>query len=77
MTIEVPVTVNKAPSSISIGNIAFNYGSSGNTTVEVTNGTVDLANIAVVGHPEATIKLVDNVITVSGLSAGTHYCSYR
>ena len=67
------ITVNKIDSSVTFGDIEFDYLGFGTTTISDYDGcTVDLANIVVVGHPEAVIEFENNVITVSGLGAGTH-----
>lgn len=64
------LTVNKAASSIDAENITFEYGKSGNTTVT----TEGIANVTakVVDHDEATVKVENGVITVSGLPAGNY-----
>jgi len=67
------ITVNKIDSSVTFDDIEFDYLGFGTTTISDYDGcTVDLANIVVVGHPEAVIEFENNVITVSGLGAGTH-----
>ena len=68
------ITVNKIDSSVGFsGDIEFNYLESGTTTLVDYDGcSVDLVNITVDGHPEADIGFENNVVTVSGLGAGTY-----
>ena len=65
------VTVNKIDSKLTIPNIIFNYGESGNVTANVSNAT-GLSNVSVIGHPEADIKINGFKIIVSGLNIGTY-----
>ena len=58
------VTVNKIDSKLTIPNIIFNYGESGNVTANVSNAT-GLSNVSVIGHPEADIKINGFKIIVS------------
>ncbi len=58
---------------ISFGNsIVFDYLKSGSTIWAVVGGTILRENISVDGHPEADIKLIGNMITVSGLDVGSY-----
>ena len=66
-------TVNKINSSVTLDNVEFDYLGTGNTTITSFDGcTVDKQNITVEGHPEAVIDFKNNVISVSGLGAGTY-----
>ena len=66
-------TVNKINSSVTLDNVEFDYLRTGNTTITSFDGcTVDKQNITVEGHPEAVIDFENNVISVSGLGAGTY-----
>ena len=67
------VRITKSDSSIVFnGNIGFVLGGSGSTNFTVIGGTVNKANISVIGHPEAIIDLNGNVITVSSLDIGNY-----
>ena len=66
----VNVTVDKANSTLSVANVAFNYGASGSTNAVYTGATGVTA--FVVDHSEAVIKINGNKITLSGLNAGTY-----
>ena len=67
------ITVNKIDSSVSFSNdVEFDYLSSGTTTLTLVGCSVDLVDISVVGHSEASISYENNVVTVSGLDAGTY-----
>ena len=68
------ITVNKIDSSVEFSNdVEFDYLSSGTTTLRNYDGcSVDDVNITVENHPEAVISFENNVITVSGLGAGTY-----
>ena len=66
------ISVRKV-SSISFNTgMVFEYGSSGVIHMVVEGGTVSRNNIEVVGHPEAFIRLSNNVITVSNLPVGSY-----
>jgi hypothetical protein len=66
------ITVNRVFSSISFdNNIAFDYLQSGETTVNVTGGSI--GNISIDENPQgALIDSTGNKINVSGLDAGTY-----
>ena len=66
----VNITVNKIYSGINGGNIIFDWGTSGNTVLNVVGGSIGTVNI--VGHPEVKPVLSGNRVTVSGLSAGNY-----
>ena len=71
VTAFIDITVNKIDSSVSGEDIVFDYDSSGSTIVTVVGG--DISKVRVVDHPEITPILSGNVVTVSGLDAGTYY----
>lgn len=52
--------------------VSFDYGSSGSTTISLKGCTVSQDYISVLNHPEADVRINNNVITVSGLNAGTY-----
>ena len=64
------ITVNKADSTLTVGDIVFDYGNSGSTTVSFDGATG--INASVVNHPEAVVNVQNNTITVSVLNAGTY-----
>ena len=66
----INITVNKVASAVSGGDIVFDYNGFGNTTLTVAGGSID--SVGVVGHPEVKPVLLGNVVTVSGLNAGTY-----
>ena len=66
----VNVTVNKVPSTLDVSNVTFTYGEEGNTTVSFT-GAVNVTAV-VTGHSEATVKIENGLIKVSGLAVGNY-----
>ena len=70
VTSSVNVTVSKVDSQITIPNIVFGYGATGNATVTVVGATG--INASVLNHTEAVVNIVNNTITVSGLAAGSY-----
>ena len=73
VVVTADITVNKIDSSVTFTDIEFDYLGSGTTTITSYDGcSVDLENITVAGHPEAVIGFENDIITVSGLGAGTH-----
>lgn len=67
------ITVNKIDSSVTFGDIEFDYLGSGNTTITDYDGcSVELENITVVDNPQAVIGFENDVVTVSGLGAGIY-----
>ncbi len=64
------IKVNKADSTLSLNSIVFYYNSTGSSEVSYTGATGFNASMA--NHPEAIINIVGNMITVSGLDAGTY-----
>ena len=64
------IKVNKADSTLSLNSIVFDYNSTGSSEVSYTGATGFNASVA--NHPEAIINIVGNMITVSGLDAGTY-----
>ena len=69
----VTVTVNKAPSTVSVGDIAFDYGASGSADITYTGATS--VSAGVVNHTEAIVSIADGKVTVSGLDAGSYVLS--
>lgn len=74
-TATTPITVNKIKSTISFNSLTFNSLEAGTTTLTVSGGTVQNSGISVLNHPEAVFGLYNNVVTVSGLAAGTYTLS--
>ena len=70
VTKEVNITVNKVNSTLTVGDIVFDYGSSGSTVVSLTGA--DGVNATVVEQPKAVVKVDGTNITVSNLDAGTY-----
>jgi len=70
VTKEVNITVNKVNSTLTVGDMVFDYGSSGSIIVSVTGA--DGVNANVVGQPKAVVKVNGTNITVSDLDAGTY-----
>ena len=68
----VNITIRKVNSSVTINDITFDYGTSGNTTVDVSGASITKMNIVVVDHPEAVIVLENNVVSISNLTVGTY-----
>ena len=71
------ITVYKMLSSLTFdGDLVFDYGSSGNTKINVNGGSVLPSGISVVDHSEANILLnSNNEIYVSNLNAGEYTLS--
>lgn len=67
------ITVNRADSTLTIGDIIFDYGSSGSTSVSFANASGVNANV--IGQPKAVVIVKNNTIIVSGLDAGTYTLS--
>jgi hypothetical protein len=69
---DIPITVNQIESTMQFSNnqIAFDYGGSGFTSVTLDGCT--LSQAYVVNNPTAMVQLNGNMITVSGLNAGTY-----
>ena len=69
------IIVNKINSTINFTNdLVFDYGSSDYTIVNIEYAT-NITNIKVKNHPEAIIYADNNIITVSGLNAGSYTLS--
>ena len=64
------VTVTKTPSTLSVGDVAYDYESTGYTTANFTGATAVTA--VVVNHTEAVVTVNGNEITVTGLNAGNY-----
>lgn len=71
MSKTINLTVLKVPSEIlTINNITYTYGETGNTTVTYAGATS--VNATVVDHPEATVTIENGYIKVTGLAAGNY-----
>ena len=71
-TVNTTITVNRVDSSINLTSISFDYGQTGSSNVNVVGGSVLRSNIQVLNHPNANINIYDNIISVSGLDAGSY-----
>ncbi|WP_405280499.1 right-handed parallel beta-helix repeat-containing protein [Methanobrevibacter sp.] len=66
-------TAGKDDSVVKFNNaIVFDYLKSGSTTLTLEGCTVTREKVSVDGHPEASIVVSGNKITVSGLAAGSY-----
>ena len=72
-SVSTKVTVNSKDSSLVVGNVVFDYGSSGSASLSFTGASGVKASV--VGHSEAVVDVKGNVITVSGLNAGSYVLS--
>ncbi len=63
----ITITVNKAASSVNVSDVSLDYGAS--TTVAVSSEGAIGINAKIDGK---NVDVVDNVIAISGLSAGSH-----
>ena len=70
-TLNITVSSVKSKVSFSAG-VSFEYGSSASIYVTVEGGKVNGKSIQIVGHSEAKISFVNNMITVSGLNPGKY-----
>ena len=66
-------TVNKIDSTLSVGDLAFDYNTTGSTAINFSNANGVSANV--INQPEANVTIEDNVIYVSGLNAGNYTLS--
>ena len=64
------ITVNKVDSTLTVGDIVFDYKSSGSCEVSFTGAKG--INASVINQPNAVVNVINNTITVSGLDAGTY-----
>ena len=64
------ITVNKVASTLTVGNIIFDYGSEGSGDVSFTGASEVIANV--INQPSAVVNVNGKKITVSGLDAGTY-----
>lgn len=69
-TANAALTINKANSTLTVGNIAFDYNGKGSTKASFSNATGITAKV--VNNPKAVVSVKNNVIAVSGLDAGTY-----
>ena len=73
VTDTIVVTVSKADSDVKFSKaISYDYGGSGSTTLTLTGCSVTLGNIKVDNHPEAVIRINNNVVSVSNLAMGSY-----
>jgi predicted outer membrane repeat protein len=78
VTNSLQINVKKIASSISFNSntITFDFGKSGNTVMTVSGGTV--GPVSIVGHPEASVSVNGNMVTIANLNAGTYInCFYK
>ena len=68
--VNATITVVKGNSTLKVNDMAFDYGSTGSTTVEFINALNVTAEV--VDHKEAVVTVNGTVITVSNLTAGTY-----
>ena len=73
VTKTVTVTVNKIESNLTVGNIVFDYNSTGSATVSFDGASNVTAEV--VDQPKAIVSVKGNNISVSGLDAGTYNLS--
>ena len=66
----IELNIVKPSSTLTVGDIVFDYNSAGSTTVSYTNANGVTA--AVVNQPNAVVKVDGTKITVSGLDVGTY-----
>ena len=64
------ITVTRANSTVSVPDIIFDYGSSGNTTISCTGVSYVLGEV--INHTEAVVSVDGDVITVSNLDVGSY-----
>ena len=64
------INITKVDSTLTVGNIVFDYNSSGSSEISFT-GALGV-NASVIDHPEAVVDATANTITVSGLNAGNY-----
>ena len=64
------ITVNKVDSTLTVGDIVFDYGSSGSGDVYFTGANEVIANV--ISQPKAVVSVSGKKITVSGLATGTY-----
>ena len=67
------ITVNKINSTLTVGNIVFDYGAEGSCEVSFTGASG--VGASVIGQAGANVDVVGDTITVSGLNAGTYALS--
>ncbi len=70
-TLNINVNMVKSKVTFSTG-VAFEYGGSATIHVTVDGGSVNGKTIQVIGHPEAKISFVKDMITVSNLNPGSY-----
>ena len=64
------VTINKVDSTLTVGDIAFDYGCSGSGSLSF-DGAVGV-DASVVGQPDAIVNVNEDSITIAGLNAGNY-----
>ena len=70
VTVTSKITVNKVESTLTVGDIVFDYDGEGSGDVSFTGASEVTANV--INQPKAVVSVNDNKITVSGLAAGTY-----
>ena len=70
VTVTSKITVNKVESTLTVGDIVFDYGSEGSGDVSFTGASGVIANV--VNQPSAVVSVSGNKIFVSGLGAGSY-----
>ncbi|MBR4447889.1 hypothetical protein [Methanobrevibacter sp.] len=66
----IELDIIKANSTLTIGDITFDYNANGSTTVVSTNALGVVAEV--INHPNAIVTVENDTITVSGLNVGTY-----
>jgi hypothetical protein len=69
----IDLEIIKGNSTLTIGDITLDYNGVGSSKMAFTNALG--VDAYVIGHKEATVKVTDNAITVSGLNVGTYTLS--
>jgi len=64
------ITVNKVESTLTVGDIVFDYDGEGSGDVSFTGASEVTANV--INQPKAVVSVNDNKIFVSGLGAGSY-----
>lgn len=67
------ITVNKVDSTLTVNNITFDYNMNGTTIISYAGAAG--VNAEVLNHKEAVVNVDGNVVSVSGLNAGTYTLS--
>ncbi|WP_295116087.1 right-handed parallel beta-helix repeat-containing protein, partial [uncultured Methanobrevibacter sp.] len=70
VTVTSKITVNKVESTLTVGDIVFDYDGEGSGDVSFTGASEVTANV--INQPKAVVSVSGNKIFVSGLAAGTY-----